>query len=82
MEADFGMKPRLNGTSVDQYKEKRRLFFCAGKDNDPNKLNIKWRVKGKDGKKLVRASENYSLELDKFPNKEQLKLAEERAGLK
>lgn len=81
VEADLGNQPRLNGTSIDQYKEERRLFFCAGKDNSPEKLNIKWRVKGKDGKKLIRATENYSLELDKFPNKEQLKLAEERAGL-
>lgn len=81
VEADIGMKPRLLGTSMDKHKEQRRLFFCSGEANSIDKLNIKWRVKSKDGKKLVRVSENYSLELNKFPNNDQVAQAEKKVGL-
>lgn len=81
VEADLGMKPRLMGTSVDQYQESRRLFFCSGKDNSLDKLNIKWRVKGKDGKKLVRVTQNFSLDPANFPNKDHVSQAEKKVGL-
>lgn len=81
VEADLGMKPKLFGTSVDQYRQERRLFFCSGKDNSLDKLNIKWRVKGKDGKKLVRTIENFSLDPSSFPNKDQVSKAEKKVGL-
>lgn len=81
VEADIGMKPRLLGTSIDKHKEQRRLFFCSGKDNSIDKLNIKWRVKGKDGKKLVRTTQNFSLDQVKFPNKDQVSKAEKKVGL-
>lgn len=80
VEADLGMQPRLKGTSMDQHQELRRLFFCSGLNNDEKKLNIKWRVKSKDNKKLVRVSENYSLDSTKLMNSEQVKLAEKKAG--
>lgn len=80
VEADLGMQPRLRGTSIDQHQELRRLFFCSGLNNAENKLNIKWRVKSKDNKKLVRVSENYSLDSSKLMNSKQVKLAEEKAG--
>lgn len=81
VEADLGIKPHLSGTSIDKHQEERRLFFCSGLNNKVDKLNIKWRVKSKDGKKLVRVSENYSLELDKFVNASQLKEAEKIIGI-
>lgn len=81
VEADLGMKSHLTGTSVDKHKEERRLFFCSGLNNNVDKLNIKWRVKSKDSKKLVRVSEDYSLELDKFVNASQLKEAEKFIGV-
>lgn len=80
VEADLGMQPRLRGTSMDQHQELRRLFFCSGLNNDEKKLNIKWRVKSKDNKKLVRVSENYALDASKLMNADQLKLAEKKAG--
>lgn len=80
-EADIGMKPRLLGTSIDKHKEQRRLFFCSGERNQIDKLNIKWRVKSKDGTKLVRVTEDYSLEPGEFPNKNQVSEAEKKVGL-
>lgn len=81
VEADMGMELKLSGTSIDQHKEKRRLFFCAGKNNDPHNLNIKWRVLSKNGSKLVRTTEPFSHELTQFPNLEQIKTAKALVGL-
>ncbi len=81
VEADFGMQPRLEGTSNDTHKEKRRLFICSGKDNSIEKPNFKWRVKSKNGKMLTRTIEQYSLNPAQFPNNSQLKVAEQMVGI-
>lgn len=81
VEADLGMSPSLSGTSADQHQEKRRLFFCSGKNNDPQNLNIKWRVLSKDKDSLVRTTEQFSKNISSFPNLEQINKAKELIGL-
>lgn len=75
-EADLGMKPRLLGTSSDQYKEGRRLFMCSGSDG-----SLKWRVKAKDETGIIRAVEDFSQDLNSLPNQNQVMEAERLIGI-
>jgi hypothetical protein len=77
VEADLGFNPKLKASSLDGGQEPKRLYLCSGDNHSLSSPDFRFRVLSDDETSMIKTKESFSVDLNSFPNLENVSKAEE-----